>query len=108
MIVNKRNKDFKEVNNRKILYITGVSNTSILFLENGKPIIYTKTLKVLEERGGDDFVRCHRCFLLNISKITGIDLAQKKAFIGEKSFDISRRKMTSFINATKHLNHRKP
>lgn len=53
-----------------IVYIKSDSNYSVIFLEDGTSIIASKTLKQIEEIVNVQyFMRCHRSFLVNVSKI---------------------------------------
>lgn len=53
----------------EILYIQGLSNYVRLFCEDRKLISYQKLSHLEEVLPGDEFIRSHRSFILNVSKV---------------------------------------
>ncbi|WP_297900866.1 LytTR family DNA-binding domain-containing protein [uncultured Parabacteroides sp.] len=66
----------------KIIYAESKSEYVRIYLENEKPIMTLLSMKILEERlPMDKFMRVHRSFLVNTSKITAI--ANNRIIIGK-------------------------
>ncbi len=84
-----------------IVKLESESNYTIIYLENNKKIIASKTLSVFEEMLESlNFMRVHRSFVINLTKIKNIDNDNGNYFArmtdGSK-VEISRRKKKDFF-----------
>lgn len=84
-----------------IVKLESESNYTIIYLENHKKIIASKTLSVFEEMLESlNFMRIHRSFVVNLTKIITIDHEHGNYFVkmsdGSK-VEISRRKKKEFF-----------
>lgn len=84
-----------------IVKLESESNYTIIYLENNKKIIASKTLSVFEEMLESlNFMRIHRSFVINLTKIKNIDNDNGNYFArmtdGSK-VEISRRKKKDFF-----------
>ncbi len=84
-----------------IIKLESESNYTILYLENNKKIVASKTLSIFEEMLQDlNFMRIHRSFVINLTKIKNIEndggnyLAK---MIDNSKVEISRRKKKEFF-----------
>lgn len=69
----------------KIIYVESKSEYVRIYLENEKPIMTLLSMKALEERlPADKFMRVHRSFLVNTSRITAI--ANNRIIIGKEVY----------------------
>lgn len=100
MIATSEGATFVQLND--ILKLESESNYTILYLENNKRIIASKTLSVFEEKLQDaNFIRIHRSYIINLTKLDGIehrDNGQYYAILSDgSSVEISRRKKKEFF-----------
>lgn len=69
----------------KILYVESQSEYIRIYLDNDKPIMTLLSMKALEERlPSDRFMRVHRSYLVNSSKITAV--ANNRIIIGKETY----------------------
>jgi two-component system, LytTR family, response regulator len=80
----------------KIIYCSASSNYSCIYLEGGKKIIITKTLKWLQANLPTDlFMRLHRSQIINADFIHEKEILNKRVCFTMKnniSFSVSRRR----------------
>ncbi len=70
----KSERKFVKINFDEVLYIESVSDYVVFVLDNNRKIITHSTLKSMEERVNHPlFVKVHRAFIVNISKINDIE-----------------------------------
>ncbi len=70
----KSERKFVKINFDEVLYIESVSDYVVFVLDNNRKIITHSTLKSMEERINHPlFVKVHRAFIVNISKINDIE-----------------------------------
>ncbi|MCC6582603.1 MAG: response regulator transcription factor [Chitinophagales bacterium] len=86
---------------RDIIKLESESNYTILYLENNKKIIASKTLSVFEDMLEPlNFLRVHRSFVINLTKIKNID-SESGNYLANMSdnskVEISRRKKKEFF-----------
>jgi two-component system LytT family response regulator len=86
-----------------ILKLESESNYTILYLENNKKIVASKTLSVFEEMLESlNFMRIHRSFIINLTKIKNIESDNgnySAKMIDNSKVEISRRKKKEFFEA---------
>ena len=58
---------------REIHYVESVSNHVSIYYGNGARIVTSGTLKSIEERLPEGFLRVHYSYLVHLEKITGIE-----------------------------------
>ena len=69
----------------KILYVESQSEYIRIYLDNDKPIMTLLSMKALEERlPADRFMRVHRSYLVNRTKITAV--ANNRIIIGKETY----------------------
>jgi two-component system LytT family response regulator len=89
------------VNVGDIIKLESESNYTILYLENNKKIIASKTLSIFEEMLEPlNFLRVHRSFVINLTKIKNIE-SESGNYLAKMSdnskVEISRRKKKEFF-----------
>lgn len=90
-----------EISIDDIIYIKASNNYSIIYLLNNKEIIASKTLKEFDLKlNNSDFLRIHKSYLINKSKITSIKKLNpiKTTMSNGKILNVARRKKTLFTN----------
>lgn len=84
-----------------IVKLESESNYTILYLENNKKIIASKTLSVFEEMlEALNFMRVHRSFIINLIKIKNVENnngSYSVKMLDNSSVEISRRKKKDFF-----------
>ena len=84
-----------------IIKLESESNYTIIYLENNKKIIASKTLSIFEEMlEALNFMRVHRSFVINLTKVKNIeyDNGNYSVKMSDKSIvEISRRKKKDFF-----------
>jgi len=64
---------YKDINWSKVIFCKAEGSYTRLFFENGKEIKFSKRIAVIYYYiNSEDFFRCHRKFVVNISKIKTI------------------------------------
>lgn len=92
----KDNTEYKKVDVNDILYVQANDIYSDLFLQESK-ILISKSLKKIEERfQNKGFIRIHRSYLINISKIEKI--IEDQVLINNKLIPIGRSYKSELIN----------
>lgn len=85
----------------EIIKLESESNYTVLYLENNKKIVASKTLSIFEEMLEPlNFLRIHRSFVVNLTKIKNIENESGNylACMSDKSkVEISRRKKKEFF-----------
>lgn len=86
---------------KDILKLESESNYTIIYLQNNKKIVASKTLSVFEEMLEEfNFMRIHRSFLINLTKVETIKNEQNNYFVvlsDNSTVEISRRKKKDFF-----------
>lgn len=80
---------------KDIYYIESENKKAIIHTGNGIIEIYGK-LEALQHRLGNTFFRCHRCYLVNMEKISAYSADTIQVINGDSLF-LSRRKYSDFI-----------
>lgn len=80
----------EKVKTQNILYITSDGNYSMVQTEDRKYAVKVSLKKMLEELPASSFARVHRSCLVQLSKISKINIAENQVFIGEKCFPLGR------------------
>lgn len=69
----------------KIIYVESKSEYVRIHIENDKPIMTLLSMKAMEEHlPCDRFIRVHRSFMVNISKITAV--SNNRIIIGKETY----------------------
>ena len=103
-ITTRVNNQLHSINKTAIYYCIGEGCYSKIFLENGNSYILSIPLKKLEEiLPSDVFFRCHHSYIVNLLKISSVNIVEK--MIHQKSYriPISERKFSNFLYKCKHL-----
>jgi DNA-binding LytR/AlgR family response regulator len=85
----------------KIVYLKAEANYSEVFLECGKTILISKTLKVLEAKFiAYNFFRPHKSFLINLGHVKNYrpNYSNKISLSNNHEVELSRRKKIDFLN----------
>lgn len=86
---------------KEILKLESESNYTIIYLQNNKKIVASKTLSVFEEMLQEfNFMRIHRSFLINLTKVETIKNENNNYYVvlhDESMVEISRRKKKDFF-----------
>lgn len=84
-----------------IIKLESESNYTILYLENNKKIVASKTLSIFEEMlDSINFMRVHRSYIINLTKIMSIKNNEGNCaalMIDKSAVEISRRKKKDFF-----------
>ncbi len=93
-----------EVDWKDISHLEAISNYTIFYLNNGKKLLVSRTMKVfLPKLDAEIFVRIHKSFVINLSYLSQFDV-RDEMFVqlrdGSK-ISISRRKKKEFVEKTK-------
>lgn len=88
------------MNPEEIIYIQSDGNYSKLFLQNGKEILITYKLKVMEESLPEThFFRVHKSYIINVNKITSFYKIENFIVLNEKiNIPLARSRKAEFIN----------
>lgn len=92
-------KIIKVINQEKVLYIRAESNYSVFVLDDKTEWTICKTLEKIEKcLKPNTFFRCHKSYIVNLSKIQEISRQQFEIVIADNvRLPISRRKRKEFI-----------
>jgi two-component system, LytTR family, response regulator len=71
-----------------LVYIESLADYIQLHLENGKSVISKEKISHMEENLPDGFLRIHRSFIVNHSKISSF--SREQVLVGEKELPVSR------------------
>lgn len=92
------------INKTDIYYCKGEGCYSRVYLENGKSYILSMPLYKIEELLSNSiFFRCHRSFIVNIMKITSVNISKNVVYQKSHQIPISVRKFHEFLYKCKHL-----
>ena len=89
----------------KIAFCKADGSYSKVLLENGKEIIVSKSLIVIERSlTGFNFIRCHNSYLVNARKVEKFDRKMKTLTVFGHTIPVSRRKCCQTMMKMKTLN----
>jgi two-component system LytT family response regulator len=93
-------KEFKVVDAREIVYCKADINYTEIFLSDGKSILVTKTLGVVEEiLDFPFFFRCHKSYLVNVNHIESYNKTDRIIRLKNgKEIDLADRRVEEFNN----------
>jgi len=81
-----------------ILYVKSSSNYSTFYLEDGKKIVTSKTLKYWENKiDSYFFLRCHNSYLINCKYVISFSLSKNNISLNEIKLPISRSRKNKLI-----------
>lgn len=87
--------ELKAIEAKQIVYVEGVDNYSNVYTSDSKHMVSHTLKKVAEKLGSDLFIRIHKSFIINFSKVTSI--AEGYLFINEVKIPIGRTYRSEFI-----------
>jgi len=99
----KKRRKLNKVTFKEILYIEADGNYSLVTTDAQKFILKKSLTKVLELLNTPIFFRISRGMIINLERITSIDLATNKALIGEIELSISRQYRSELLQQLKLL-----
>jgi len=100
------NKDFFFVKNRQqlekvhlenILYLEADGRYTILQTDRKKYLIRIPLSELIAKLPTINFAKTHRSFIVNITKITSVDLQDNVIWLGDKMVPVSRREKEDFL-----------
>ena len=81
-----------------ILYVKAFSNYSTFYLEDGRKIVTSKTLKHWEEKIANDcFFRCHSSYLINSKHVKSYSISKNIISLKDIKLPISKSKKSELI-----------
>jgi two-component system LytT family response regulator len=99
--INKKNNKFEEqkielsysggktfVLPKEIIYIQGIDNISKVYLENGKTILLSKSLKHFENILDNTFFRSHKSWIVNLIHINELDTSKTNLLLSNNGIKI--------------------
>ena len=91
----------KIINKKEVMYIRAEGNYSVFVMDDKTELIICKTLEYVEKRFNQpSFFRCHKSFLVNLSKIIEISRRNPELVLVDNArLPIARRKRKEFIKA---------
>lgn len=103
LLVRKRN-EIKRIYFRDIFYLEADGGKySKVFVENNVYVIRYSLKNLMEKISSDDFMQCHRSYIINISKISSVDLTQNTIFLGQHQIPVSRREKSALMKRLDYL-----
>jgi DNA-binding LytR/AlgR family response regulator len=87
--------ELKAIEAENILYVEGVDNYSNVFTNESKHMVSHTLKKVAEKLGSHSFVRIHKSYIINFTKVTSI--SEGYLFINEIKLPIGRTYRPDFI-----------
>ncbi len=82
-----------------VLYIQSSSNYSTIYLEGGKSIVTSKTLKYWQQKINDArFLRSHTSFLVNSKYVKSIDKKNNSMVVGINKVLVSRSRKIEILS----------
>jgi two-component system LytT family response regulator len=96
---------FRIIKQKDLMYIRANSNYSVLVLDDKTECTLCYTLEYIESILNQTFFfRCHKTYLVNLSKIIEISLNKNElTMIGNIKIPIARRKRRKFIEALQNI-----
>ncbi|MFT4758657.1 MAG: DNA-binding LytR/AlgR family response regulator [Paraglaciecola sp.] len=86
----KTGSQLEKINVSKILCVSSDGNYSMVQTEERKYAIKRSLKKMLEELPSESFIQIHRGYLVQRAKISKVNIAENKVFIGEQVFPLGR------------------
>ena len=80
----------EKLNYLDILWIKSEGNYCTLFTDKKKYVLKTSLTKLKEKLPKDKFIQCHRSILVQVEKVSQINLKTKKIFVAQNALDIGR------------------
>ncbi len=92
---------YEKIDKTQILFIRGMREYLMVFLDNRKVITYMNFEKIIDLLGDDNFIRIHKSFVINLNKISYLDFHYVK--ILDHHIPIGRVYKKSFFSCLKEL-----
>lgn len=103
LLIRKRN-EIKRIYFKDILYLEADGGKySKIFLENNVYVIRYSLKNLLDKISSNDLVPCHRSYIINISKISSVDLSQNTIYLGKHQIPVSRREKSALMKRLDYL-----
>lgn len=86
---------------KDIIYLQATSNYTEFFLNNGKKLIVSRTMKeFLSKLDAEMFVRVHKSFTINLNYLLHFDVKEEMfvQLVGGAKLSVSRRKKKEFLD----------
>ena len=86
---------------KDIIYLQATSNYTEFFLNNGKKLIVSRTMKeFLSKLDAEMFVRVHKSFTINLNYLLHFDVKEETfvQLVGGAKLSVSRRKKKEFLD----------
>lgn len=91
----------KQVCTSNVLYLQAVVNYTIIYLNDGRSVVVSKTLKQLEHRlmNNRNFFRTHKSFIVNLDYVTGFRINDEMTVNVNEAHQVSlsRRRKDDFL-----------
>lgn len=102
-MIRKRN-EIKRIYFKDILYLEAEGGKySKVFSENDVFIIRYSLKNITEKLSSDEFIQCHRSFVINVLKISSVDLSNNMIILGKHQIPISRREKSALMKRLEYL-----
>ncbi len=99
----KKNNTLEKVPINKILYIESARNYVILKTETRKYILRTTMTALNEKLTDTSFVRIHRSYLVNLTRVNALQLTENNLQVGDEQLPIGRSYRKAFLEQLKLL-----
>lgn len=89
---------FQKLSFEQIYYLESDGHYCKIYTDRGMFYIRKKMKEVLEKLPKDDFVQCHRSFIVNLKKVKTVDFDEDFIILEELKIPISRREKDNLLN----------
>jgi two-component system LytT family response regulator len=91
----------------EIVYIKADEHQTKVYLCSGEIItVFTKFTSIQEQLPGDQFYKCHRSFIINLSKVVGFNSKLRTISFDKYQIPVSRRSVKEFLGLFQHYNNK--
>ena len=87
------------IDSAEIHYIEVLNHMLIYHTDSGERKDWNSLNQREKELAPFSFFRCHRCFLINLNDVTGINSSTDEVILGDTRLPISRGKKAAFMDA---------
>jgi DNA-binding LytR/AlgR family response regulator len=98
----------KHVCTSNVLFLQAVVNYTIIYLNDGKSVVVSKTLKQLEHQlvNDENFFRTHKSYIVNLEYVTGFRINEEMTINvnEEHQVSLSRRRKDNFLKLARQNN----
>jgi DNA-binding response OmpR family regulator len=86
----KMGSQLEKINTNQILYISSDGNYSMVQTSNRKYAVKTSLKKMLEDLPTESFARIHRGYLVQMAKVSKINISDNQIYVGEQALPLGR------------------